>query len=86
VGGNWQITSSDYVKVIAGSWKRTPDDRIKAVNPEGEMIKSVILKEYNMYYICIGKSDDMFVLYCSPVYDTTFARLNINNAKEILIR
>jgi len=84
--GNWEITSSDYARVITGSWKQTPDDRIKATNPDSEVIKSVILKEYSMYYICIGKSDDMFILYCSPVYETSFTHLNINNAKEILIR
>jgi len=83
--GKWQITSSNYVKVITGSYAVSGDNKIKAVEPDKQVIKSVVLKEYSMHYVCIGKSDDLFILYCLPVYENNFVYLNVNKKQEILI-
>jgi len=85
IDGNWQITSNDNVKVIAGTWKQTGDYEIKATKPNEEIIEKVTLKENSMHHICIGKANDVFILYCSPVYENNFIHLDIKGSKEVLI-
>lgn len=83
--GKWEITSNNDVKVIVGSWKQTADYELKANNPDDEIIDKITLTEYSMHYICIGKANDLFILYCSPVYEENFTHLDIRETKEILI-
>jgi len=83
--GRWEITSNKDVRVISGSWRQTGEYEVKATKPDQEIIEKITLQEYSMHYICIGKGNDLFILYCSPVHEDKFMHLNIINPKEILI-
>lgn len=77
-GGHWQVTSTQNARIV----------NPKSFNPNNiiiEGINQITLKEYSTHYILLGDSNDLFVLYCAPVYEDNFIHLNIGNTSELLI-
>lgn len=58
------------------------DAKIISNNKE---LDSVILKEYNLYFIRINNENDYILLYCSPSIDQYNIRLKVNTQGTILI-
>ena len=52
---------------------------------EQSIIEKIVLKEYETYYISVGKNQEVYILYCSPVYEKNFFQFNIQKTQEILI-
>ena len=84
-GENWTISSNNNVKVIKP--KSLTDYNVSKIAQNSEnIIKEIKLNEYSMNYVYIKDySNDVFVLYCSPIYEENFTHFNIKNQQEILI-
>ncbi len=83
--GKWQIVSTNYAKIINTKHIKIYNDSIQIEHSQENIIDKIILKEYSMYCITVGSSNEVYILYCSPVYEKNFCELNINNTQEILI-
>lgn len=83
--GKWQITSNNYAKIINPSAIRINKSEIIVEKSKEKIIDKVILSEYSMYAICLDNSDDIFILYCAPVYGEKYLHVDIENKSEFLI-
>ena len=83
--GNWQVVSNNYVKVINSKFINVTNNSITVIPSKEKVTDRVILQEYSMYGVCIGNLEELYILYCSPVYEKTFQHFDIKNTKEILI-
>ena len=83
--GNWQIITNKFVKAINPRPLVIENDKIK-ITPETEVVtEKIILKEYNLYGVCIGDIENFYIVYCAPTYENNFSQLRIRNTNEILI-
>ncbi len=93
ISGNFWITDVDGLGNIKNLisieakddfWylKSNFDAKIVSNNKE---LDSVILREYNLYFLRINNENDYILLYCSPSIDKYMARLKVNNNTQILI-
>ena len=84
-GKYWRIKSDDNVKVINSKSINITNDSI-SIKPGVDIYSdSLILQEHSMYAISIGNMGDIYILYCSPVYESESLHLNINRATEFYI-
>lgn len=82
--GNWQIVSNNFTKIVNLNYINSNNISMKS-NEEKKYIDKIVLKEYRMYGIYLGDSDELFILYCSPVYENNFLHLDVKHTWEILI-
>lgn len=82
--GNWQIVSNNYVKIINPKWVKANKDK-STNNLEIKILNKAILTNYSMNYITLGNSDELYILYCAPVYENNFERLEVKDTSEIII-
>lgn len=80
--GNWQISSNNFVRIVNPKWVNR--DKQPLFNEE-KYLKYINLKEYSMYYISFYNSDELFILYCSPISEENFIQMKIKNTTEIII-
>ena len=81
----WQVITDNRVYVINPQALIIENDRIRFDKDSKIVADRIILKEYNMYAICIGNAKNLYILYCSPVYEDNFYHLDIKNTNEIYI-
>ena len=65
--GKWQITSDEFVKIINPKAVYIGEDITKVCERKDKIIDKIVLREDALYGICFENSNDMFLLYCSPV-------------------
>ncbi len=77
--GCWKIITNGIVNVINPKALDVADDKIYLKQGINAIYSdSLILKEYCMYAIRFGKTNDIYILYCSPVYDSNIEHLGVN--------
>ena len=82
---NWQIQSTNYFKIINTKNIRINNDSINILVDGNEILDKVILKDYNFYYVTIGNSNNVYVLYCSPLCENNYLHLHIKSSSVISI-
>ena len=82
--GNWMVTSNNYAKIIDLRQLKITSNGIK-INKTPKLVNEIILKEYTLYGILLGNSEELFILYCSPTFENNFSHLDIKNTTEICI-
>lgn len=82
---NWQIMSNNYVRIINPKYVNITKNGIQVKQGTENVIDKMILKEYGMCVISLGNTNELCILYCSPVYENNFIHLDIKNTKEIYI-
>lgn len=85
VGNNWQIKTTSRCRIINNKNIVINDNSIKVIRNGHELLEKIILKDYSFYYVTIGNSPEIYVLYCSPVYTDNYAHLHIENTSTIFI-
>lgn len=65
-------------------WYLKSNFEAKIVSNNKEL-DSIILKEYNLYFIRINNENDYILLYCSPRSDKNYQHLQVNSNTSILI-
>ena len=84
--GEWQVVSNDLMKIIDSRYIKITNNKIYVTDKKNEAtINRIILKDYSIHFVSMADTNEVFVLYCSPVYEENFAHLNINNYGEISI-
>ena len=83
--GKWQIVSNNYLKIIKANYINFNSENINIELTKEKIAPKAILHEYSMYCVYLGNSDEMYILYCSPVYEKDIIHLDIKNTSEILI-
>ena len=83
--GNWQIISNNNAKIVNAQYVSFKDGEISVVPDEYAIIKKVVLKNGGMYFVSIESLEEVFVLFCSDVYDSSFVKLDILDKKDIEI-
>lgn len=84
-GKYWQIKSDDNVKVINSKSINITNDSINIKQDVETYSDSLILQEHSMHAISIGNLGEVYILYCSPVYEDESLHLSINRATELYI-
>lgn len=82
--GSWQIVSNSYSKIINPRWIKANNEKA-GNNFEPKVISKAILTNYSMNYISLGNSDELYILYCAPIYENNFERLEIKSTSEVSI-
>ena len=86
VNGRWNVVNNDFVNVIDFDSISVDKDEIKIQNTNEKVRKRVEIIEYHSYGITFHNSNEFFVLYCSPVNESTFVQYDTRKIKEISIR
>ena len=85
IDDNWQIVTNKYIKAINPKSLIIENDKIRIDNTIKLVVDRVILKEHNMYGICLGKTENFYIIYCAPAYEDDYYHFDIRNANEIFI-
>lgn len=83
--GYWQIVSNDSAKIVNSQYINFQNDNMDISDIEKAVIKKIILKEYSMHCICLKNSEQVFILYCSPVYEKDIFHIDLKKSSEISI-
>lgn len=83
--GNWCIISNYNVKIIDPQCLSITEDKIRIIKERQNILNKTILKNESMYGVTLGNSDEVYILYCSKVYDNETLHLDIKRTKEINI-
>ena len=81
----WEIKSSYLCKIINPKNILFYNNTMKLVKNSMVYLDSITLEDYNFYYVTIGNSDEIYILYCSPIYETDYLHLRISNISNIEI-
>ncbi len=82
---NWQINSNQNVKIINPDCIEWEKGKLQVIQTNETVIDKVILKEYNMYYLCVGNFQNIYVLYCAPKCEKNLNCLDIGKVQEVVI-
>ena len=82
---NWKIVSNSNVKIIDLKSINIYGDEIRPVNEREKIEHEIVLKDYEMYGIYLTNTEELFILYCSPVYEDNFSHLDIRHTQEVRI-
>lgn len=61
------------------------NDSMAIVKNGNEILDKVVLKNHSFYYVTIENKDEVYVLYCSPIYEDNYSHLHIKNTSTIYI-
>ena len=89
VYGNYWITDENKENLInieasENSWVLRSNDDVKIVNKD-MYLDSVFLLNYSYCFLKSLKSNETFIIYCSPTYDENVIYLSVTNNTEITI-
>ena len=85
IDGNWQVIGNNYVDVIDINSIEIKKNQIKVDRSKIIMNNRITLKEYAMCGIILKGINELFILYCSPIYEKNFTHLDIKNSTEFFI-
>ena len=83
-GIDWQITSNQHAKIINSESVKYEENRIFIKNINN-IIEKITLKEHKAYTFLIGNNDDIYTLYCAPVYENDYIQVEGKKGREVLI-
>jgi len=90
--GEWSVNSNNGIQLVerAALTKRNVNnfrgENVQKIDIDyTRTLDKVTLSEYDVHIVKFATSDDLFILYCSPVCDSSLFLLEPNNKKEILI-
>jgi len=85
IDDNWQIITNKYIKAINPKALIIENDKIRINNDTEVVVDRVILKEHNMYGICLGSAENLYIIYCAPAYEDDYYHFDIRNTNEVFI-
>lgn len=75
--GCWRIRTSDNVNIINPKAIDITENKIGVKKNVSEYSDCLVLQPHCMYAIKFRNTNDVHILYCSPVYENNIERLNI---------
>ena len=85
IDDDWQIQSTNYYKIINNKNIIINGNSISIYKDGNEILDKAILKNNHFYYIKLKNSNDLYVLYCSPLYEDNYIHLQMKNTSSIYI-
>lgn len=82
---NWQIESNEEIKIINPEFVEWEKGQLRVTQSNGIIMDKVVLKEYQMYYLCVGNFQNIYVLYCLPKCERNITCLDTGEMQEISI-
>ena len=83
--GYWQVKSNNYAKIINTKCVQIKDNKIEIEEAYDKIVEKIRLTEYSMHCVTLAGSNEVYILYCSPVYEDTFIHLDMGRKKDITI-
>ena len=83
--GKLEIESDSNFQIINPKYLEIKDDNIYVSNTQNWLIKKIELEENNIYAICFGDINDIYILFCLPDYEGDFYHMDIANVAEFTI-
>ncbi len=84
-GKNWQVHSNQFAKVISPESIIFEENRISIKEYNKKVIEKITLEDYKMYIFSIGNNEEIFMLYCAPVYEENYTQIEAKQNRELLI-
>ena len=85
-GKEWQVICNKDSKILNSKDIIVKEEAITILNQNSnETSKKITINENGTYFFSIGLKEELYVLYCSPVYETKYKQLFVKNSKQILI-
>ena len=81
----WEIVSDSNAKILNSQYVKLQNGKLTSVQSKFSIINRIILKDYSMYFVSLKNSDQVYILYCSPLYEEEKINFDIINAKEIIV-
>lgn len=85
IDNEWQVKSNNYYRIINNKNILLYNNSITVFKNGHEVVDKIVLKEYNFYYVTIGNSDEVYAIYCSPIYEDNYKHLHIGKTSTICI-
>lgn len=85
INGCWQIKSTENYRIINEKSIINKNNFISYYQNGEEIVDKVTLNENNIYFINFIESNDIYVLYCSPIYEDNYSHLHIKNTSMLFI-
>jgi len=82
---DWYISSNKSAKIVGSQAIGLKNNKMVLIPNSDAVIGKITLKNNETHYITFENSDDIYVLYCSEVYDNNYIRLDIKDHSELLI-
>ena len=83
--GRWQIVSNNHIRIIKQENVIFEENKISINNIYTSMLDKAILEEFKMYPLLIGNNNEIYLLYCAPVYENDYKQIELIKGREILI-
>ena len=84
-GKNWQVVSNPFAKILYPESINFEENRTSIKEYNKKIIEKIILENYKMYIFSIGAKEEIFMLYCAPVYEENYIQIEPKQKREILI-
>ena len=84
-GERWQVMSNQFARILSPESIKFEEDRISIKEYNKKVIDKIILEDYKTYIFSIGNNEDIFMLYCAPVYESEYRIIDVRQNREILI-
>ena len=83
-GVEWQVVSNKHLRIV-NSENVTYDENKILISNMYNIVDKIELKENQMYTVLIGNTDDLYTIYCSPVFEDNYIQIEGKKGREILI-
>ena len=80
--GKWQIISNDLAQIIKSNYLQLIDDELVVHLTEESVAKGVILRENEMYAVCLKDSNAVYILHCLLEDENDFQHMDVINTNE----
>ena len=84
-GKKWEIVSNPFAKILYPESINFEEDRTSIKEYNKKIIERIILEDYKMYIFSIGTKEDIYMLYCAPVFEESYTQIEPKQNREIFI-
>ena len=81
----WYVTTNSTMKIINSQCVTLKEDRMVLIPNPNAVISKIVLRNNESHFISFENSDDVYVLYCSEVYEKELMHFDIKDHSEIYI-
>lgn len=82
---NWEIVSDRNAKIINSQSIKLRNDKLTYIESDDSVIKKIILKENSIFFVSLKSTDEIYILYCTPIYCKNKISFDIIDSTEISV-
>lgn len=81
----WVLYSNQNYKIVNAENVIINQNSISVQKNENYILEKVTLQEYNFYYIYNEISDQIYIVYCAPIYEDNYIKLQVKNTANVYV-